>query len=373
MSLPNVTLLINARYIPSLCAMANFSYQLIESLKDKGQNVIPLIFDRSVVKKTNIITFDINSKNDLCRQIQNISTQYIIESIILHYVQYDMHTKAIPYRLLTGLRKFKKQFPKLKIILSIHELILPQIARKKEILYYPFQFLIIKSILCLADHVIVTTPVLEKRARRIHKDFQSSILPVFSGFDEPEIARKDLSAKDPTTWIIFGSAGRIIYSLKKFIDFYIDRKIYCDKLIIAGGKASYQIKILLSEISGITYTYIPEISVEGATELMKTASFSILDYDECENESASHIFRSSVFGTCLANAIIPVVPSICDKPTLKTQKKGSLFVFTKNNFPKKNMNHEQITEQMIANYQWYHSNMSKAIHAKTISKIINNS
>ncbi len=366
--------MITSRYPPSLCAMGQFAQFLINDLLENYNiETIPIAFDEDLsleelrTENRNVKKINIKKKNEIINAIEELS---FINAIIINYVQYDVDSRAIPYALLRAIKEIKKKFNSIKIVLSLHEMLLPKLCRRKEILYYPFQYYIAKSLLTLSDVVIATTPTLIKRAKVLTRNFDYKILPVFSGFGES----KDITFKKKklNNWVIFGSESRIIPSLIEFIQHVKKGDIRCDKLTVFGGRKSEVINKILMDLHETPYTYSPMVSVKEAIELFKDSMFSYIKYDDCVGEEAYHIFRSSVLGSCLANGVIPVLVTLFEKPVIPGSKNNITLVLLRDYLDF--FNKEYSLGDMIScakkNYKWYQENMSSMIHSAYYSQLI---
>jgi len=366
--------MITSRYPPSLCAMGQFAQFLINDLLENYNiETIPIAFDENLsleelrTRNRSAKKINIKKKNEIISAIEELK---FIDAIIINYVQYDVDSRAIPYALLRAIKEIKRKYSSIKIVLSLHEMLLPELCRKKEILYYPLQFYIAKSLLSLSDEVIATTPTLIKRAKFLTKNFNYKILPVFSGFGES--TETTFKKKKLNNWVIFGSEPRIIPSLIDFIDHVKKGEIRCDKLTVFGGRESSVINKILNDLHETPHTYSPMVSVSEAIELLKDSMFSYIKYDDCNGEEAYHIFRSSVLGSCLANGVIPVLVTLLEKPVIPGSKNNISLVLLKDflEFFNKEYSLDDMISYAKKNYKWYHENMSLMIHSAYYSQLI---
>jgi hypothetical protein len=346
---------------PDISGIGMYSYELANALHQiKREKIFIFLFNQEspTLKddriRFHIVHIDINNTKNILNEL----FRHKITNLVIQYSQYEIHNTALPYALLRAIKAWRSQLYNTVLQVIMHEMELPSIARRKEILLYPFQLYIIKKILQLSDKVIVNNDVVQSKVIKCYRFSSIKKFPVFSGFGEISLNDDEVDKKDRSQWIIFGSSPRILSSLYCFIRHidFVSIHYPCKSLIVFGGEDSNKIRQLLKELMGKvgSISYFPEVSKERGQEILKKASFSYMNWRDMMNMNSSKIFNSTVFASCLAFGVVPFVSSISQTPILNDNKVP--LVLHRENL--KENTGISLGEIILKNYNWYIQNMS---------------
>ena len=228
--------------------------------------------------------------------------------LVIHFSQYYHDERGLPRGLTLAVARWKERHPEARMVLMIHELWLPEVARRRELWLYPAQLMNMRRFLRLADRIIINNEVVHRRVLKLFSGASVVMRPVPSNFGEPSPAGLDTVSRH-RQWIIFGSTLRILRSLQSFAQRWRtlapgDRQ---DELLAMGGLESREIRECLSQFLSPS-VYLPDVAREAGSRLLLDSRFSFIDYHPDVQQEPTLILKSGVLAACLAHGVIPVVP-----------------------------------------------------------------
>jgi hypothetical protein len=256
------------------------------------------------------LRIDVRDEAALLRQFEQ---QVPTGAILLQYAQYDFDHHARPAALTSALVRWREQSPERRLGIFVHEIWLPSLVRRREWLDYPFQWLLARKLFRAADQVYVNNRRSADKVSALRGRAPDALLPVFSNIGEPAIDPAEIRGRDHGRWVFFGSAGRILRSLRRFVSVVQSGalpKSAVSHVTVLGGKPNDEIRTLLTALD-LSTDYRPDLPAAEASARLREASWSFLDYDDGLKDEPSLLFKSGVFAALLAHGVVPVLPEPC--------------------------------------------------------------
>jgi len=302
---------VQPRLPPVRWATGDFCQILADRLIDfDGSHVTPITTDSTHAEvwqkeRPDIFVSDINSVGKAIDTIEELKGS--ASGIILQYQQYDYHPQGMIWRMVNDLVKWKKTGSHRKLIISVHELWLPGLARRREAWLWPLQMCVHKKLFNSADCAVVVCQNFIKKINKLAPRLTCRLMPVFSNFGEPNITWEQHQNRDHSHWVIFGSEGRIWAALNSFNKSRnkLPESIRPTSLsVFGGGVSSDRIKQYLYNFSDIKTKIHSYISIQEASQILAQAGSAWVDYEEDTDPLSTKLFKSGIFSACLAHGLL---------------------------------------------------------------------
>lgn len=289
-------------------------------------------------------------------------------SVLLQYGQYDYDERGHPAALIRALIQWRAASEKRRLGIMVHELWLPTLVRRREWTLYPRQFFGARRLFRRADAVFVNNRRSADKVARLRGRPVDAVLPVFSNFGEPHLDAAAVAARDPGRWVIFGSAGRILRSLRSFSSSFsssFSRSI--THLSVLGGKPSDEIRTLLASLP-IKSDYRPDLASHELSAALLEESWSFMDYDDGLRAEPSLLFKSGVFAAMLAHGVIPVLVDDCGPLVVEGDRLPGVLCAAdlSSGLPAA----DRRARLALANRDWYDQHVSVRRHDGALSVIL---
>jgi hypothetical protein len=230
------------------------------------------------------------------------------DRVLLHYVNYGFQKRGVPFRLLSILRALR-QHHRGRFVTVFHELYASGPPWTSAFWLQPFQKNLARSVANLSDACIASSDHIRRELRRMAPHAEIELHPVPSSIGEPPLSSEQITNRDPHSWAIFGGTALVERSLRSFqkVILRIPESIAPRSLSVLGGAENPATQSMLVNL-GIESSYRPQIPAVEASEILKTCSFTFLDYFHRPNVETAIILKSSAFASACAHAVIPILP-----------------------------------------------------------------
>lgn len=303
--------LVSARIPPIMCGIGDYSWLL----GNKISELCPEVVVRFVV--TDPCNHDAFNSCEGSPTIVDPAEEMQLRdhlecnasAVLFQFAQYDYDDRGNPEALVNALVNWRSPRRDRRLIVMVHELWLPALARRREVLHYPGQLLTARRLFRAADSVFVNNRCSADKAGWLRGRPVDQLLPISSNFGEPSLDPLQLRERDSGHGVIFGSAGRIIRSLKSFIarQEMLSAAGFAAHLSIVGGKESHEVRELQERLA-FPSVYFPDLPHAEVSALLMSARWSYIDYPDLIAEPTL-LFKSTVFAACLSHGVIPVLPN----------------------------------------------------------------
>lgn len=282
-------------------------------------------------------------------------------SVLLQYGQYDYDDRGHPAALIQALTRWRAASDERRLGIMVHEIWLPSLVRRREWTIYLRQYFGARRLFRRADAVFVNNRRSAEKIRRLRGRPADALLPVFSNFGEPVLDAAAVSARDQGRWVVFGSAGRILRSLRSFSSsFSSSSSRSVTHLSVLGGKPSDEIRALLAALP-IPSDYRPDLASDELSAALLGETWSFMDYDDGLSAEPSLLFKSGVFAAMLAHGVVPVLAEDCGPLVVDGERLPGLLSWADGaaGFPSA----DKRTRLALSNRGWYDQHVSVRRHA----------
>jgi hypothetical protein len=230
------------------------------------------------------------------------------DHILLHYVNYGYQKRGIPFGLLSILRRMRRQ-RRGKLLTVFHELYASGPVLSSSFWLQPLQIHLTRSVARLSDECIVSSGNFSSELKRLVPNARIHLHPTPSGLEEPSLSGEQIARRDVHRWVIVGGTGLAERSLRSVSDAIreIPDSIGSRTLLVLGGDENPVVRALLADLQ-IQSEYHPRIAASEASQILRTCSFTWVNYFHRPNVETSVLLKSSAFAAACAHAVIPVFP-----------------------------------------------------------------
>jgi hypothetical protein len=359
--------LISKRLPPTRCGIGDYTRGLALALAARAESVAGLAWEKPDGLPPADAAFPIKymaaeSAPALLNSLQEFSQMANAPvDVILQTSQYDVHPQALAGWLTQGLAQAQSRGFIRQWAVMMHEIWLPHLARRREVLRYPWQRASFARLLSTAGAVATPTTTYARRIERLAPNSHPKVLPVFSNFDEPDAAAALAASRENGAWAIFGSALRLRAGLESLLD-DAGKNNLCrsiQKLEVFGGERDAAVEAILFRHSPIPHTYQPSISAERAGECLRKCHAAWIDYREAEADAAL-LGKSGILAAALANGALPVLAH----PATGFAAEGeALPCWYSVSNPPPSADSAAAQSAREKNLEWYHRRASRKVHA----------
>lgn len=375
---------------PSLHGIGDYAFKLACQLKQKYDITGSFIifdgiqeqYDLNVFPVYSLSKFNSNLSDTLLQVIQK-NNQNTKNIVILHYDRgfYDTYINKEGFEkyyfskhLPRFIDSFKAKFDGAKLIIVFHEFFSPVIERRRDYILRPMQNFLMKEVIKSADAAICSNSVVERQLKSLVPDVNIFRCPVFSNVGEPI----NLSNKEESSWVIFGSTDNLRKTLQKFIvQLPIIRSSQPIHTVnIIGGKIDTNILNFVNELKGYIpiVNYLPSISNQEVSHIFSISKFCYMYYfTKNLLADSALIFKSGVFATACSYGAIPVFGNLGMEHTIGVFDHPG-FICIKNdqfNFPNPHKL-DELSNQIFGWYQEYaHSSIATDRFFSAIENVLN--
>ena len=290
-------------------------------------------------------------------------------AVLLHYVNYGYHDRGVPFHLPGALRQLRGHGTA-RVATIFHELYASGPPWRSAFWLQPFQRGIARSIARLSDACVVTNRTAQAQLRRLAADIPVSVQPVPSNFGEPILTRAQMEVKDPHRWVICGGTALLEKSVRSFhrILARVPEQFYPRELFVLGGNDSPAVREMLKDLSGVKWSYQPQVDASAASEILSRCSLGWLDYFHHPTAPVDALLKSGVFAALCAHGVIAVqphkmAPLVLDQETLP----GPFFV---DDFRAELPSRDERAEIGWKLHEWYHQRASLKKLARVVGKAL---
>jgi hypothetical protein len=230
------------------------------------------------------------------------------DRVILHYVNYGYQKRGVPLRLLSILRRLRREH-RGPLLTIFHELYASGPPWSSAFWLQPLQIRLAKSVARLPDECIVSNENFVRELRRLVPGARVHLHPVPSGLEEPTLSRDQIAHRDPHRWVIVGGTALSERSLRSLSGAIrkIPDSIAPRMLLVLGGHENTVTRSLLADLA-IESDYRPGIAAAEASDILRTCSFTWFNYFHRQDIETSVILKSSAYASACAHGVIPVFP-----------------------------------------------------------------
>lgn len=231
------------------------------------------------------------------------------DRVILHYVNYGYQRRGVPFRLLSILRKLRRDSPG-RLLTIFHELYASGPPWRSAFWLRPLQVHVAREVARLSDAGVVSDESSRREVRRLWPDLSVSVHPVFSAFGEPDLSPAQIFERDPHRWVICGGTGLVERSLRSFHRAAqgVPGEFSPRELFVLGGKDNPAARELIVDLAPIRVEYRPQIGAAKASQILSTCAFAWLDYFHRPDVRSDAILKSSSFAALCAHGVVAVFP-----------------------------------------------------------------
>jgi len=366
--------LISKRLPPTRCGIGDYSFNLAGALAAHGARVAGLAWERPPSAAPVDHTFPVHylaeaSASSLATALHKFAqTAQEPLQAILQTSQYDAHPRALASWLTRGLEQSRTQGIIQSWIVMLHEIWLPELARRRDVWIYPWQRAAFAGLTRAADAVAVTCETYARRVKCLAPSVRPTVLPVFSNFAEPAIETALAANRDAGAWAVFGSTSRIRTGLKSLLDDpptkCLREQIAC--LEVFGGEPDAAVSTILSGHRNLSQRYQPAIPAAEAGQRLQACHAAWIDYPESQAD-ATLLGKSTLLAAAIANGALPVMAY----PATGFFANGEplpCWFSTENPPPPADSSAAQSAR--AANLSWYHRHAARTIHAQWCEKAL---
>ncbi|HTB61954.1 MAG TPA: hypothetical protein VK737_00065 [Opitutales bacterium] len=359
--------LISKRLPPTRCGIGDYTRGLAMALAARGEIVAGLAWENPGDPPPADAVFPIKylaaeSTSALLNILQEFSQiAKAPVDVILQTSQYDVHPQALAGWLTRGLAQAQSSGFVRQWVMMMHEIWLPHMARRREVLRYPWQRASFARLLNTAGAVATPTTTYAKRIERLAPNSHPKVLPVFSNFDEPDTTDALEAPRENSTWTIFGSAIRLRAGLESLLDDAgkNDLRSQIQKLEVFGGERDAGVEAILNRNPPIPHNYQPAISAEQAGECLRKCHAAWIDYREAHVDAAL-LGKSGILAAALANGVLPV---LAHPATGFAAEGDALPCWYSVSNPPPLADSPAAQSARAKNLEWYHHRASRKVHA----------
>lgn len=276
--------------------------------------------------------------------------------VILHYVNYGYQARGVPFGLLKFVQGLRAQL-RGRWITTFHEIYASGPPWKSEFWLRPLQVRIARNVIDISSCCVVSNAPIEKAIHAHDAAKKICLIPIASNFGEPAI--ENFNGASPRRWAICGGTALLARSLRMFeqMERLIPEAFAPEHLDVIGGRNDPSISASLERLRygrpGFTCHYHPEIDPGRASELLRRASFGLLDYFGAGKMWPGMVLKSSAFAALCAHGIVPILSHREDSISVNGDSLPGPFYLTPAgiNFPAP----EQLREIQRTIYDWYHA------------------
>lgn len=357
-----------------MCGIGDYSWRLGQQLRtvNPGRPVRFLVTDPSNPLEPTCDGFQkhVVAPTDEAALRRELDAGGPSASVLLQYGQYDYDDRGHPRALIRALTNWRSASEDRRLGIMVHEIWLPSLVRRREWTIYPRQYLGARRLFRRADAVFVNNRRSAEKVLRLRGKAVDALLPVFSNFGEPALDPAALTARDPGQWVVFGSAGRILRSLRSFSTALSPSSSFSRSvthLSVLGGKPSDEIRALLAALP-FPSSYRPDLASDKLSAALLGETWSFMDYDDGLRTEPSLLFKSGVFAAMLAHGVIPVLAEDSGPLVIEGERLPGILscpdIFS-------GLPHaERRNRLVLSNRDWYDKHISVRRHAEAATSFL---
>ena len=328
-----------------LDGVGDYALTLSRKLRDQfGCRTVFAAFNTG--SANNVAGFEVRSLESV---IDQSATKF--DNVLLHYVNYGFQKRGVPFRLMSILRALRKEH-RGRFVTIFHELYASGPPWQSAFWLQPLQIHLAKQVGLLSDNCIVSSESSLRELRRLVPAAQIELHPVPASFGEPSLSPEQVANRDPHQWAVLGGnvmLERSLGSVRRLLP-RIPQSIAPRKLSIIGGYQSATVRSLIADL-GIESTYRPQVSVEEASQILRTCAFVWFDYFHRPDADTSIVLKSSAFASACAHAVIPVFPHTASAISINDDALPGPFVVAEHSSSIPNPDERARVAKGI--YDWY--------------------
>jgi hypothetical protein len=359
--------LISKRLPPTRCGIGDYTRNLAETLAQRGAKVAGLAWEPSAGTPPSDPAFPITYlPAPTGKNLSTVLAQIAAKSgepldVILQTSQYDVHPRGLAGWLVEGLAASLAHGHIRKWVVMMHEIWLPQLARRRDLWIYPWQRHSFTRLLGSAAALAVTTTTYARRIEHLVPSAHPTVLPVFSNFEEPASETALNSRRTGGAWAVFGSTLRLRTGLPSLLENTRTQPLRSSikSLEVFGGDKDLSVSACLARHADVPQRYQPAISAAAAGECLRACHAAWIDYEESALDPAL-LGKSTLLATALANGTLPVLAHPATGFTANGEPVP--FWYSPEN-PPPAVNTPAAATARAANLAWYHRHSARAVHA----------
>jgi hypothetical protein len=282
------------------------------------------------------------------------------EHVILHYVNYGYQARGVPFSLMAFVKELRAQL-RGRWVTTFHEIYASGPPWKSAFWLRPFQVKIARAVIEISSCCVVSNAPIERTIHAHDAAKKVCLVPITSNFGEPQL--DNFNGASPKRWTICGGTALLARSLRMFeeMEHLIPEAFAPEHLDVIGGREDPAISAFLERLRrghpGLACHYYPEVTSERASELLRRASFGLLDYFGTGKMWPGLLLKSSAFAALCAHGIVPVLSHREGIISIDGDSLPGPYYVTSAamNFPAP----EQLRDIQRKIYDWYHT------HAET--------
>ncbi len=291
------------------------------------------------------------------------------DATVLHYVNYGYQARGIPLWLPRLVAALRSALPG-KFVTVFHELYATGPFWGSAFWLTPLQKRIAAKVAWNSDSCLVSSEPSAGQLRQLFDRAAIGVQPVPSSFGEPVLSISQFQTRSPHRWAICGGSVLLERSLRSFATILSSLPLAFRprELLLLGGRSNPTLAGFAASLGGVRVTYLPEVSVEHASELLITCSFGWLDYFTHGGVPLPVILKSSSFASFCAHGVIPVFPQGGTKITISEDTlPGPYFVEGVNAALPSPAESAHVAREI---YEWYHRRAALPLLSKRIAAAI---
>jgi hypothetical protein len=338
--------------------VGDYALTLAERLRDEFQ-CATVFATLAASAPINVRGFEVRALDRICN--------HEFDQILLHYVNYGYQKRGIPFRLLSILRRIRKQRGD-RLLTIFHELYASGPPWRSEFWLKAIQIHLTTSVARLSDECVVSSENFLRELRRLVPEARAQMYPVPSGLEEPSLSREQIADRDPHRWVIVGGTVLAERSLRSFRENLrrLPDSVSPRTVVVIGGHDNPATRSFLADL-GIESAYHPEIAASDASEILRICSFAWFDYFRRHDVEFSMILKSSAYAAACAHAIIPVFPHRGSPISIEGDRlPGPFFVESNGGEVPTAAERPKIAANI---YEWYQRHASSDALARGVAKV----
>jgi hypothetical protein len=236
---------------------------------------------------------------DLTHQLTRICDDKCPRAVILHVCGYGYQRRGVPLLLLRGMRRWRSDYPRMRLIGIFHELFATGQPWNSSFWLSGAQSYITRELWELCDRGLTTNVLYfnQLTAWRPRMRDQLAVLPISSNVGEPELIVPYTSR--PATLAVFGGPGT-----EQGI--YLNSALNCSEMVVdaLGIRTVFDMGDRLTpppqRLGKAIVMQLGRLAASSISEYLKTCRFGLLNYD------TNRLGKSGVFAAYAAHGVIPI-------------------------------------------------------------------
>jgi hypothetical protein len=360
--------LVSKRLPPTRCGIGDYTRCLAAELAAVGTRVVGVAWERPAESPPEDPLFPVEYLPDpTAASLASAFAKYAASAqspvkVILQTSQYDAHPRGLAGWLTEGIQLAQAQGTVGRWTLMMHEIWLPELARRRDFWIYPRQRFSFTALLRAADAVAVTTTTYARRIERLAPRVTPKVLPVFSTLAEPASEAALGASRQPGDWAVFGSTLRLRAGLSSLLDEPRTQNLRLSiaHLDVFGGDADAAVAAILARHPDLSPAYQPSIPAEWAGERLRKCHAAWIDYPESRDDPAL-LGKSTLLAAAMANGALPVLAH--PATGFAVEGEAPPYWYSCENPPPAAASPAAHAAR-AANFAWYHRHASRKIHAR---------